>query len=237
MRREVWESRAKAEAQISRNGFFSAMDPRVLKSFLSHALTDLKDGKVKLTTPKAQEAWSYVRGNFHALPENPDTKEARNRERMLNPHLVPGSMSASAVFTRPEGFPVLDGLEHLRPRALYIYGDYSHLCQEETRKMHTSRTGIGAGGNGGIADGGVEEIIVEDSGHLCVFDKPKEIAVDCALFLDREIRRWRKEREFWATVDTKKSKNDRTELSDRWIADTKLQADLQRPRATGEAKL
>jgi pimeloyl-ACP methyl ester carboxylesterase len=237
MRREVWDSRAKAEAQISKNGFFSAMDPRVLKSFLAHALTDIEDGKVKLTTPKAQEAWSYVRANFNTLSEEAGTKEARDRERMLNPDLVPGSMAATMVFTRPEGVPVLEGLKHLRPKTLYMYGEYSHINHEEIQKIHISTTGVGAGGNGGVADGGVEVKIVQDGGHLCVFEKPTEMAVDISVFLGKEMLRWRKEKSFWASVDTGKSKNNRTELSDKWIAETKLGSDHQRPGAKGEAKL
>ncbi|KAF2798162.1 putative toxin biosynthesis protein [Melanomma pulvis-pyrius CBS 109.77] len=237
MRREIWDSRAKAEAQISKNGFFSAMDPRVLKQFLAHALSDTGNGGVALTTPKAQEAWSYVRSNFHPLPEVTTTVEARNRERILNPDLVPFEEISTMVYTRPEGVPVLRGLAHLRPRTLFMYGDFSHINHEEIREIHLSRTGTGAGGNGGIADGGVEEKIVEDGGHLCVFEKPTAMAKDISEFLKKETVRWKKEKKFWATVDSGKSKDDKTALSDTWISGTKQGSNLQRPGVKGVAKL
>jgi len=237
VRRESWESRAKAEGQIGKSPFFQAMDPRALKTFLAFALRDTDDGGVVLATPKAQEAWSYVRANFHPFPDDTSTAEARNRERMLNPELVPFSGPSTMTFTRPEGVPLLDSLPNLRPRTLYMYGEYSHINHDEVRQLHLSRTGTGVGGNGGVADGGVEESIIEDGSHLCVLEKPAATAKSISAFLEKEIGRWRKEKEFWATVDSGKSKEDRAKLSDNWIAQTKQDANLQRPGVKGEAKL
>jgi pimeloyl-ACP methyl ester carboxylesterase len=235
MRRENWTSRAKAETQIRSNGFFEGMDPRSLDLFVQYALKDTPDGGVTLATPKAQEAWSYVRHNFWSLSD--DTTEGRRRERLLNPDLLPGSDVAKVLTNRPELMHICEGLPHLRPRALYLYGEYSHINFDEVREYHLSNTGIGRGGNGGVKEGGVDEQILEDCGHLCAFEKPTIIAKSVAQWLDKELGRWKEESEFWNTIDTGKSKNERTELSEKWLEIVKLDAETERTRGDGKAKL
>lgn len=237
MRKETIPSRTIAEAQISKNPFFKTFDPRVLRTYLKHALVDRQDGSVTLATPKAQEAWSYVRANFHPIPEDTTTLEARNRERLLNPDYVPFLGPATAVFTRPEAMVVMEALPHLRPRTLFVYGEYSHLNDDTMREMHLSKTGVGHGGNGGVADGGTEVKVVEDSGHLCCFDKPTVMAKDISGFLDKEMVRWRKEESFWATYDNGTSQDNGTRLSDKWLKGVKEDSLLQRPILKGVAKL
>ncbi|KAJ4374215.1 hypothetical protein N0V83_002956 [Neocucurbitaria cava] len=235
MRREKWESRAKAEAQISKNRFFQSMDPRALKMFLAYSLKNTPDGGVTLSTPKAQEAWSYVRSNFHPLSQ--DTTEGRRRERMLAPDAVPFSGPGKAMTMRPEMLPTCEALPHLRPTTLYLYGEYSHINFDEVREQHIAKTGNGRGGNGGVNEGGVVEKILEDCGHLCVFEKPSTIAKDVSHWLDKEVAKWRKEKEFWDTVDTGKSKNGRKELSYKWMAVVKQDTTIERPSTKEAAKL
>ncbi|KAF2107831.1 Alpha/beta hydrolase family-domain-containing protein [Lophiotrema nucula] len=231
MRRETWDSRAKAEAQMSKNGFFKAMDPRALKAYLKNALTDTEDGGVILTTPKAQEAWTYVRPIFEPLPDERDreTLEASRRERLLNPHVTPFSRLSEPVFTLPEMGALIASLPHIRPRTLFMYGEYSHIASEETREFHSSVVGTGHGGNGGKDDGGVEVLEVVEASHLCPFEKPQAIAVDVSNWLGKEMTRWKVERDFWVKRDTGKSKNNRTELSEKWLKEVKKPADLMRP--------
>jgi len=231
IRRETWESRAKAESQIRRSPFFAAMDPRALDLFLDYGLRDTPDGGVVLSTPKAQEAWSYVRSNFHEMSED------RHRERMLNPDLEPFSEPSRLLTARGEVVPICDALPHLRPRVLYLYGEYSHINFDEVRDYHTSTTGSGRGGNGGIAEGGVIEEVLEDCGHLCAFEKPSVLAKSAAQWLASEVERWKHEKDFWQTIDTKKSKNGRTELSDEWIRVMKMDTGTERPKAESKAKL
>ncbi|KAH8726599.1 putative toxin biosynthesis protein [Phaeosphaeriaceae sp. PMI808] len=227
IRRENWNSRAAAEKQISKNAFFQAMDSRVLDRYLKFSLRDVEGGQVKLATPRAQEAWSYARPNFQPLSQD-EGVEGRNHERMLNPEFIPFSHYSTAVWTRPEGVLTLQSLPNLRPRALFMYGDFSHINYDEIREMHIKPTGTGHGGNGGIADGGVEERILEDVGHLCCFEQPGATARACVEWLNKEIVRWKQEQRFWATFDTEKSKSNGSELSDRWLAEVKEDADIQR---------
>jgi pimeloyl-ACP methyl ester carboxylesterase len=211
------------------------MDSRCLSLFLKYALRDMANGGVTLSTPKAQEAWSYVRSNFCAL--SPDTPEGRCRERMLNPDLAPGSDVAKVLTNRPELLPICDGLPHLRPRAFYLYGEYSHINFDEVREYHMTSTGTGRGGNGGVEEGGVREEVLEDCGHLCVFEKPAVIAKSVGRWLAREVVRWTEEKEYWDKASTEKSKNERTELSEKWIEVVKLDAETERAAFSGKAKL
>lgn len=227
IRRDDWDSREIAEKQIGRNAFFQAMDPRVLKKYLQFALRDTDGGRVRLTTPKAQEAWSYVRPNFQPLSE--DTTEGRNQERLVNPEYIPFSRYSKAVWTRPEGVLTLQGLPSLRPRTLFVYGDFSHINYEEIREIHTKLTGTGHGGNGARLDGGTEERVLEDVSHLCCFERPDRVAKTCLEWLDRETLRWKDEQQFWATFDAEKSKSNRSELSNKWLLGVKEDADVKRP--------
>jgi hypothetical protein len=70
-----------------------------------------------------------------------------------------------------------------------------------------------------------------------VFEKPRVIAESISSWLSDEVMRWKQERDFWATVDTGKSKNDRTELSDKWMAVMKEDTSTERPVARGKSKL
>lgn len=235
MRRDKWDSRAKAEMQISKNGFFQSMDARALKLFLSFALKVESGGGVVLSTPKAQEAWSYIRSNLHALSE--ETVEGRQRERMLNPDTEPFSDAGRLKTMRPEMLPICEALPHLRPTTLFIYGEYSHINFDEVREGHIAQTGTGRGGNGGVQDGGVTEKVFADCGHLCVFEKPTVIAENLSEWLETEIVRWKRERDFWSTVDTGKSTNNQKAVSKEWLAVVKEDTLVERPKAREAAKL
>lgn len=211
------------------------MDARCLDLYVSHALRDLPDGSVTLATPRAQEAWSYVRSNLHDL--SPDTADGRQRERMLNPYAVPFEEAGRLVTMRPEMLPVWEAMAHLRPRALYVYGEYSHINFEETREAQLAQTGTGRGGNGGMEDGGVESREVADAGHLCAFEKPGGIAKSVAEWVEKETVRWKEEKEFWANVDTGKSKNGMKDVSEKWIEAVKADTMTERLQGNGKAKL
>lgn len=215
---------------MRRSPFFAAMDPRALDLFLTFGLRDTPDGGVVLATPKAQEAWSYARSNFLLLSED------REMERMLNPDFEPGSHACRLLTSRGELIPINDALPHLRPRTFFVYGEYSNICHEEVQQYYNSTTGSGRGGNGGAKEGGMKYEEFKDCGHLCVFEKPGVIAKSVAGWLGDEMARWKREKQFWDTVDTKRSKNGGKELSDEWIEVVKLDTQSERPKA-GSAKL
>ena len=104
------------------------------------------------------------------------------------------------------------------------------------RERHITQTGSGRGGNGGVNEGGVQEKVLEDCGHLCVFEKPSVIAQHVSEWLGEEVVRWKQDKEFWDTVDTRKSKNARKELSDKWMAIVKEDTSIERTKGE-KAKL
>lgn len=237
LRRENWESREKAEASFKKNALFKSFDHRTLSAFLSHGLRDLDNGSVTLTTPKAQEAWSYVRSHFHSIPEDSTTPDARQQERMLNPEFLPFEGGGLETFARGDSVHTMQSLPYLRPRTYYLIGERSHINQADQRKDILELTGTGGGGNGGVQDGGTEMKILSKTSHFLCFEAPKRVASEISEWLEKEMMRWQMEREYWAQVDTGKSKNNRKELSDKWIEMVKRGARIPRPTAKSAAKL
>lgn len=236
LRRENWDSRAKAEGSLIKAPLFKNMDPRALNAFFKYGLRDVENGRVSLSTPKAQESWSYVRSKFHPLPEDADTAESRARERVLTPDILPFSEASDQTFARGENIQIFESLGHLRPRVLLIYGSDSTFNSEQARKGLLGRIGTSRGGNGGAADGGAEMKVIDKGSHFVAFDRPAQTAAEMSGWLEKEMARWEKEANFWSTVDTGKSKNDQKDLSERWVEGVKKGA-VSRPKTKDVPKL
>lgn len=54
-RRDVWDSREQAYESLRHKGFYAKFDERCFADYIRYGLTDLPDGKVTLTIPKAIE--------------------------------------------------------------------------------------------------------------------------------------------------------------------------------------
>lgn len=54
-RRDVWDSREKAYNSLRHKAFYAKWDERCFNDYIAYALTDLPDGSVTLTIPKAVE--------------------------------------------------------------------------------------------------------------------------------------------------------------------------------------
>ncbi|PSN68712.1 alpha/beta-hydrolase [Corynespora cassiicola Philippines] len=240
LRRETWPNRAKASAQLSKNPFFKTMDPRALTAYVTHALRDLPDGSgVTLATPKAQEAWTYARMNVNAQPDDLSrhTPEARARERLLQPDLEPYNETAVKVFNRPESAVAVRELPRVRPRALFLYGERTEINLENVRELHKARMGVGPGGSGGVVEGNVKQKVLEGVGHLVPFERPGLVAEEAAGWLTVEMERWKQEKRFWDTIDTKKSSDGRKKLSEHWLKSVKDDPMMDRPKAKNVVKL
>lgn len=55
-RREAWDSREEAAASYRKKAFFQRFDPECFQDYITHALTELPGGGVRLTIPTAWEA-------------------------------------------------------------------------------------------------------------------------------------------------------------------------------------
>ena len=180
MRRDLWDSRSKAESSLRKA--FGLWDPRALDRYLHYGLRDVpttlydaaKDPRVPksavtLTTSKHQEAWAYAQPNLES------------REAGLDPLLLPDWRQEEDIpylYARPECHLTIRNLPHLRPAVLYVFGDQSPLSPPASQEQKLRITGIGVGGSGGAVNGKVQKAVLKDAGHLLVFERIKD-CVQC----------------------------------------------------------
>lgn len=223
-RRDVWPSRQAAADKMRTNPAFKAWDPRVLDKCIEYGLRELPTElypdppspaergivPVTLQTTKSQEQYNYIKPIYdddrllmepgHAWTELPPEDRADVGEDK---------------FYRPETIILWNRLPELKPSILYVCGSKSALSVPEISKPRSERTGTGAGGSGGMAKGRVKEAMV-DGGHLVPYEKPREVALVSAGFLDEELGRWQGEeterRRKWEAL----SRRERLDVDDKW---------------------
>jgi pimeloyl-ACP methyl ester carboxylesterase len=249
-RRDIWESRAAAAAKFAQSKFYQAWDPRVLDLWIEHGLRELptelypilssaslansnskgqaelgtrkEDKPVTLTTTKHQELFTYLRPTYRrpdAYPV-PDMDPAYD---VVNPRGYP--------FYRPEPFHVFRRLPELRPSVLYVFGGQSDISTPELRRAKMQSTGTGVGGSGGVDKGRVEEVVL-DCGHLVAMEKVGECAEAMAGFLEREVGRWRTQRDAVEAARKGRERREVIMVDERWKEEIK-----PRGKGKGEAKL
>lgn len=218
VRREVWPSRAAAAASFKRSKFYAAWDPRVLDAWIKYGLRDLptkwfpdpaaavagkkgdaskadtlSDGPpVTLTTTKHQEVFTFLR----PLLQGVDLETGRRvfkRERLPDVSNVSISGFGASKLYRPEVPNTAAQLPHLRPSVCYVFGETSHMSTPELRKEKMDLTGVGVGGNGGVALGRVREVVLKETGHLVAMDQPTVCAEHAASWIGQELNLWREE--------------------------------------------
>ena len=227
-RRDSWESRTEAAISFKKNKFYQTWDPRVLDLWMEHGLRDLptviypknstdpnshdaKGNPVTLTTTKAQEVHMFLRSNF----QGKDADGNSVLDRRKNPD-IDLSTTDTFPFYRPEPPATFKKLPHLRPAALYIFGDKSDISRPESRTQKLEVTGTGVGGSGGVKAGKVEAVVLEGVGHLIPMIAPKESGFHSADFLARDMKRWRKAEEKFKKEWESKSRVEKMTLSDEW---------------------
>ena len=221
LRKDLWPSRATAEASFRSNPFFKTWEPRVLENYLRYGLRDTptklypapqkKDNSipsVTLTTTKHQEAWSYLRSNFVDTPDD-DTA-----------HLVAAKVDkegAKRLFHCPDMLITFHNLPYVRPNLLWVFGTTSHLnASAEEQDEKVARSGIGLGGSGGTELGRVEKKTIE-GGHMLPFEKVEDCACVLATWLETQIEDFRRIEDFWQRFRSGRSDRDMTTLSKEWM--------------------
>lgn len=240
-RRDLWPSRAEAEAGMRRSPFFKTWDPRVLDAWIKHGLRDTptavypdqesSEGKqagkgdrpVTLRTTKHQELFTFFRPLYPYMRERPDGGVEVDRLRVFDFDMAghegfDPSKPIPFPFYRAEGPAVLDRLPAVRPSVLWVCGGDSDLSTPEKRALRLSTCGTGVGGSGGAALGRVAEVVMERRGHLFPMEVPAECAAHGAAWIAAEMRRWRDgeqaEYEAWAATG---SLRDRSTMSPEWM--------------------
>ena len=244
LRPDLWASRADAEKALTATLYFKRWDKRALRQYLAHGLRDIPNQrpKVTLVTPKAQEAWSYVRSMLTPLPADDDnngssSSSGSTAERLMNPHLA-GTPEAALSFYRPESHLAFEALPSVRPAVLYIYGASSPLNPPVARETKRRLTGTGRGGSGGAKAGRVAESVVEGTGHMGPMEKVGEWAEAMAGWLGREAARWVEDETLLRDWDSKKSERNaegELVLSKTWMKAVRGPADAKRQKEGASA--
>ena len=186
--RDLWPSRAVAEAAFRTSKPHSTWDPRVLHWWFEYGLRatptalypDCQDGSITLATSKHQETWTYVRPYFDPLPVD-SAQQDRERYPDIDPKLL-----LTHPFYRAEPGLTLSALPCLRPSVLYVFSNTSPISTPEMQDEKMRLTGVGVGGSGGAIEGKVEKVVMSDTGHLLTMKAPEK----CAAIAADWLRRW-----------------------------------------------
>ena len=178
---ESWPSRRAAHTLTPRSPLL-LWDQRVLEAWFGFGLKDGPNGSVVLTTPKEQEAVTYVRPTFDTVATgNSGTWSERQHKEYPD---WDAEVDSGRNFYCPAASITMARLPEVRPRTLYIFGGKSVMSPLLKREMIMETTGTGAGGSGGCASGMLQSKVLENSGHLLTFENPR----DCAKVISQYIR-------------------------------------------------
>lgn len=229
-RKDVWPSRAAAEASFRKNKFFSSWDHRVLDLYLNYGLRNTPTpiypaapaGSVTLTTTKHQEAWTYLRSRLEPLSNDDHV------ERLLSPDLDP-TKEGKYLYHRAEPGLVLESLPYIRPPVLYIYGDNSPISTTSAQDTMMNRTGAGLGGSGGAKAARVAKTIIPNSGHLVPMDKVTQCAQTVGAELSKQLLQFRADKAILESHHTGKSERDGLIVSKAWQEGVRKPSSAKRP--------
>ncbi|QKX55833.1 uncharacterized protein TRUGW13939_02931 [Talaromyces rugulosus] len=225
-RRDTWASRKAALESFNRSPFYKAWNPRVLERWVQYGLRELptlthplpstdqqktSERPVTLKTTRHQEVFTFSRPNYDY-----DTTTDKPASILDTPDLIPNERNPHP-FYRVEPIQIFNNLPHLRPSVLYIFGGQSNMCLPHMMEDKLNTTGIGAGGNGGVAAGRVQSVLFEDKGHLLAQEAVVECADAAAGFFGAELKRWKVEEGAFKGQWDRKSKVEKVTVDERWL--------------------
>lgn len=238
-RRDVWNSRAEAEAAARKS--YKAWDKRVLDRWMKYGFRELStlanngaSAPVTLTTTKHQEVFSYLRPHFNALAQGePVVVETASAnavtaksphivqvDRLLYPDVV-GPPGAVTPFYRAEPIIAHMALPHVRPSILYVFGQRSPVSTPELRGEKMSRTGSSVGGSGGATEARVKEVLIPKAGHLVPMEAASQCASATAEWLASESMRFKEDETRIAKGWAEKSLREKSTVSREWTTKIK----------------
>ncbi|EME83706.1 uncharacterized protein MYCFIDRAFT_154218 [Pseudocercospora fijiensis CIRAD86] len=203
-RRDLWPSRDQAKTSFLRSPFYKIWDPRVLDRWVRFGLRDCPNPQhpdanppqVSLSTPPAQEVWSFLRPNYEGYGE-----DGKPINRATHPDIDP-RVPNQFPFYRSEPIAVHARLPELRPSCLYVFGELSFIADAARNLQKTVMTGIGVGGSGGKAEGQVKDVTFEGVGHLIPMEVPGKTAEAIAEWVGERLVVYGEQRrrleEWWA---------------------------------------
>lgn len=183
-----------AESDIIKRHNAKTWDRRVLSRLVTHGIYQVEGcTEWRPTTPKDQIAALVMRFDPNQTGLGPQGMQDVSEElREHFPDRDPAACNNGMFYNvaRKVGW---DLIPYLRPRVLYINGSNSPVfgCPV-TRDERAKLTGTGVGGNGGMAIGAVQQVVIEGGEHTMVFDKDiDKVADEVASWIGKETNRWR----------------------------------------------
>lgn len=227
VRRDLWDSYASAKDDFAKNKFYKSWDSRALEKYLQYGLRkcptqlhpNANEGAVTLTTPKAQEAWSYVRSTFAPHPPHSTVDD---KERYLTNDYT--AEQARYLFHRAEAGIAFQLLAYLQPAVKWVFGDKSYVNSPSHREE--IRAGTAQALRGGA---GADISIIRGGGHLLPFEMIDEAADEISSFIKDQLEQYLKENAFWSSYESGKSERSMLQLSDQWTKSVRLPSDTLRP--------
>jgi pimeloyl-ACP methyl ester carboxylesterase len=216
-RRDLWPSRAVAEAAFRKQKFYQSWDPRVFDRWCKFGIRETpttlypnEHGAMTLTTTKHQECFTFLRPSWPGISE--DGSKIVSREKVPDVNIVG---APKYPFYRPEPPKTQRRLGEVRPSVLYIFGGESDMSVPELRQSKVNTTGAGVGGSGGAKEGRVKDVILNGIGHLVAMEASNQCAAAAAPWLAQEVQRFRMERNAYLEW-TSKALVEKSTLSQEW---------------------
>lgn len=216
-RRDIWSSRAEAEAAFRKQKFYQSWDPRVFDRWCKYGIRETptslypnENGSVTLSTTKHQECFTFLRPSWPGL--SVDGSKVIDREKV--PDIDPTG-PPKFPFYRPEPTATFRRLAEVRPSVLYIFGAESGMSSPHFRQLKMNVTGTGVGGSGGAKEGRVKEVVLKGIGHLVAMEASVQCADAAAPWLSQELEKFRATRREYLEW-TKKTFVEKTTMSQEW---------------------
>jgi len=229
-RPDIWQSRSEAEAPFRKAKFFQTWEPRVLEKYLEYGLRETptalyssEAGAVTLRTTKHQEAWSFARPNFTTV--SVDLND--HLERLISPDTDPACERAH-LFNRAEMFSTFQNLPNVRPSVLWMFGENSYINTPALQDEKVVATGTGVGGNGGLAAGKVDKVVVK-GGHMIPFERVQECATVLSRWLEKCLAGFEADEQILKEHNSGKSERDMLVVSRQWLANVRQKVNTPRP--------
>ena len=200
-KQDTWSSREEAKDSFRKNPFYEGWDSRVFNLFMRHGLRQVREGQpaVTLSTSKHQDVFSIARPAYPSSLDKALTEFVPTRESHPDylPHGTGNAYQPPVPFYRSEAYIISLQLPTLRPHVLYLTPTSSPIANHAARAEVIGFTGRGLGGNGGLEEGAVKEVIMEESDHFVPFSRPAEVAAAAGEWLGAQMQRWDEEVRAW----------------------------------------
>lgn len=233
VKKDLWSSKREAEASLRKA--LRKWDPRVVDRYLHFGLRSVPTRlynpnadpsvaktAVTLTTSKHQEAWSYSIPNLEP--------ESAGLDRLLLPDWNLDSDQRNSVFSRPECYVTSLNLPFIRPSVLWIFGGKSYLSPPDAQDLKVNATGTGVGGSGGVKEGKVSKVVLENGSHTLVLEDVDWSATVASDWIHKWFSKWVEEEDFWRSYRSKRSDPDMLRLSEEAFEISQLHKPTDRPK-------